>query len=103
VPPDAEDSCSDIVFEVSAGVGGQEAMLFARELFDMYCNYITHKNWDMQVAHLDLSDLGQLKLKHYTIFTAFSYKLELNCHRDIIFSTSYNIGKLILLFLWSDT
>lgn len=58
MPPDVEDSCSDIVFEVSAGVGGQEAMLFARELFDMYCNYITHKNWEMQIAHLDLSDLG---------------------------------------------
>jgi protein subunit release factor A len=66
VPPDDEDRCSDIVLEVSAGVGGQEAMLFAKELFDMYCNYITHKEWHMQPADLQLSDLGLLKLKHYT-------------------------------------
>lgn len=58
MPSDTDDSYSDIVLEVTAGVGGKEAMLFAKELFDMYCNYITHKNWDMQVVHLELSDLG---------------------------------------------
>jgi peptide chain release factor 1 len=58
VPSADEDSCSDIVLEVTAGVGGKEAMLFAKELFDMYCTYITHKHWDMQVVHQELSDLG---------------------------------------------
>ena len=58
MPVDAEDSCSDIVLEVTAGVGGKEAMLFAKELFDMYCYYIIHKDWDMQVVHQELSDLG---------------------------------------------
>ena len=58
MPSDAEDSCSDIVLEVTAGVGGKEAMLFAKELFDMYCSYITNKDWDMQVVHEELSDLG---------------------------------------------
>lgn len=58
MPPDAEDNCSDIVFEVSAGVGGKEAMLFAKELYDMYCNYITYKDWNMHIADLELSDLG---------------------------------------------
>jgi protein subunit release factor A len=65
VPLDDKDRCSDIVLEVSAGVGGQEAMLFARELFDMYCIYITYKNWDKQTAGLELSELGLLKLKQY--------------------------------------
>ena len=58
MPLDAEDSCSDIVLEVTAGVGGKEAMLFAKELFDMYCSYITNKDWDMQVVQEELSDLG---------------------------------------------
>jgi peptide chain release factor 1 len=58
VPSDAEDGCNDIVLEVTAGVGGKEAMLFAKELFDMYCNYITNKDWDMQVVDQELSDLG---------------------------------------------
>jgi peptide chain release factor 1 len=61
VPLDAEDSCSDIVLEVTAGVGGKEAMLFAKELFDMYCSYITNKDWDMQVVQEELSDLGGLR------------------------------------------
>jgi peptide chain release factor 1 len=65
VPLDDKDRCSDIVLEVSAGVGGQEAMLFARELLDMYCNYITYKDWDFQTADLELSEIGLLKLKQY--------------------------------------
>lgn len=32
-----------IMIEITAGVGGKEAMLFARELFDMYCGYINYK------------------------------------------------------------
>jgi protein subunit release factor A len=66
VPLDEEDRCNDIVLEVSAGVGGQEAMLFARELFDMYCSYITYKDWVMETADLELSELGLLHLKQYT-------------------------------------
>jgi hypothetical protein len=34
---------------------------------------------------------------------SFADKQEHNCHSDIIFSTSYEKGKLVLLFLWSDT
>ncbi|PSN43069.1 Peptide chain release factor 1 [Blattella germanica] len=60
IPTDIEDSC-DIMLEVSAGVGGQEAMLFARELFEMYCNYVTYKQWHMQIAQEDVSELGGLR------------------------------------------
>lgn len=42
-PVNEEDACSAIVLEVQAGVGGQEAMLFAKEMFDMYCNYSEYK------------------------------------------------------------
>lgn len=31
------------MLELTAGVGGKEAMLFTRELFDMYCGYINYK------------------------------------------------------------
>ena len=62
IPPEAEDDCKNIVMEVSAGVGGQEAMLFARELYDMYCNYVTYKNWHLQIAQEDMSELGRFFL-----------------------------------------
>lgn len=38
---------SSVVFEVSAGVGGREAMLFANELCVMYINFFNFKNWDI--------------------------------------------------------
>lgn len=39
---------SSILFEVSAGVGGKEAMLFGNELANFYVNYMNHKRWDIQ-------------------------------------------------------
>lgn len=41
------EDASSILFEISAGVGGKEAMLFANELCTMYLNYVNHKNWDI--------------------------------------------------------
>lgn len=38
-----EDECKDILFEVNSGVGGQEAMLFAKELFEMYQTFAIAK------------------------------------------------------------
>ena len=38
---------SDITLEVAAGVGGQEAMLFGAELFDMYTRYAGYKGWSV--------------------------------------------------------
>ena len=46
------------MLEVSTGVGGQEAMLFAKELYDMYMNYTLFKGWETDVLHEDDSDLG---------------------------------------------
>ncbi|KAG8240459.1 hypothetical protein J437_LFUL018843, partial [Ladona fulva] len=42
LPKDPLDN-SGALLEVSAGVGGKEAMLFSRELFDMYCNYADYR------------------------------------------------------------
>ncbi|CAD0194973.1 unnamed protein product [Chrysodeixis includens] len=50
-----------VMLEVTAGAGGQEAMLFARELFDMYEKYATYKDWDVTVASVEKSDLGGVR------------------------------------------
>jgi len=53
---------SCVLFEVSAGVGGKEAMLFANELCFMYLNYFNFKNWEV----LDVeSDEQAGYLRHY--------------------------------------
>lgn len=43
LPSAEEDDCESIVLEVNTGVGGQEAMLFAGELFEMYCKFAAFK------------------------------------------------------------
>jgi len=49
---------SDIILEVKAGVGGQEAMLFTKEVFHMYTNYASYKGWSVQIVNYDATDIG---------------------------------------------
>lgn len=58
LPPLVGDD-SDIILEFSAGVGGQEAMLFAKEVFDMYMNYASYKGWSASVVNYDVTDVGR--------------------------------------------
>lgn len=66
LPSNNIDSCNSIVLEISAGVGGQEAMLFAKELFDMYWNFAIYKGWECQLAEFNTTDLGGIR--HASIF-----------------------------------
>ncbi|XP_036321800.1 peptide chain release factor 1 isoform X1 [Rhagoletis pomonella] len=50
-----------IIFEVNAGAGGQEAMLFARELFDMYTNYFDYNGWAYEIIDNEGTDIGGLR------------------------------------------
>lgn len=43
IPKDTEERFDSLILEVQAGVGGQEAMLFAKEVFEMYEKYIVFK------------------------------------------------------------
>lgn len=59
LPLESSDLDSNsLVLEVSAGVGGQEAMLFAAELLDMYQGYADFKGWIQDKAELEHSELG---------------------------------------------
>ncbi len=53
-----EEFVSNIVVEVLAGVGGQEAMLFAEEIHSMYSNYIAFNGWTYEMTDLEVTDLG---------------------------------------------
>lgn len=50
---------SDLVLEVTAGVGGQEAMLFTSEVFDMYQSFAAFQGWGFDVLDYTPSELGQ--------------------------------------------
>ena len=48
IPKDPEDS-KDVVFEIRSGTGGDEASLFAGDLFRMYSRYFSKQGWRMEV------------------------------------------------------
>lgn len=56
-----KEETDSLILELNAGVGGQEAMLFTSELFEMYCNYIDHKGWDQQVLEYTKTDIGGIR------------------------------------------
>lgn len=47
VPKDA-NSGKDVILEIRAGTGGDEAALFAAELFRMYSRYCEQQGWKME-------------------------------------------------------
>jgi peptide chain release factor 1 len=47
-----------VILEIRAGTGGEEAALFARDLFQMYCRYSDSKGWKREVLSASGTDLG---------------------------------------------
>ncbi|MFO1188398.1 MAG: peptide chain release factor 1 [Alphaproteobacteria bacterium] len=60
LPKDEADERSAIL-EVRAGAGGDEAALFAAELFRMYQRYSDLRRWKFEIMHLSDTGLGGLK------------------------------------------
>uniref|UniRef100_A0A8C3DLJ0 Peptide chain release factor 1-like, mitochondrial n=1 Tax=Corvus moneduloides TaxID=1196302 RepID=A0A8C3DLJ0_CORMO len=72
--PSEETDESDLVLEVTAGVGGQEAMLFTSEIFDMYQRYAAYKKWKFEVLEYFPSEIGGLRHAVASIAGAEAYK-----------------------------
>ncbi|MED6260291.1 Peptide chain release factor 1-like, mitochondrial [Ataeniobius toweri] len=82
--PEEEADMSDLVLEVTAGVGGQEAMLFTAEMFDMYEGFAQYHGWSFDVLEHMSSDLGGLRHASASISGLQSYKkmkFEAGVHR----------------------
>ena len=60
LPRDADDS-RDVIIEVKAGVGGEEAALFAAELLRMYRQYAVSRGWSTTLLSSSDSELGGVK------------------------------------------
>jgi len=60
LPRDPNDE-KDIVLEIRAGTGGDEASLFAAEVFRMYTRYAETQNWRVEVTSSSESAVGGLK------------------------------------------
>jgi peptide chain release factor 1 len=52
---------SRCIMEIRAGTGGDEAALFARDLYEMYKHYGTSKGWKVEVLDMNATELGGFK------------------------------------------
>ncbi len=60
LPKDPNDS-KNVIMEIRGGVGGEEGMLFAHDLYRMYTMYAASKGWEIEVANSNLTELGGVK------------------------------------------
>ncbi|MCL6590684.1 MAG: peptide chain release factor 1 [Firmicutes bacterium] len=66
LPKDPNDE-KNVIVEIRAGTGGEEAALFAGDLFRMYSRYAEMKGWRIEILSASESDLGGYKEIIFTI------------------------------------
>jgi len=83
LPNDPRDK-KNIIVEIRAGAGGDEASLFTGELFKMYSKYAEKNNWKTEISNSHPNELGGFKEVIFEIFgkNVFSkLKFESGVHR----------------------
>ncbi len=60
LPKDPNDS-KNVIMEIRAGTGGDEAALFAADLFRMYTRYAEMQGWKTEVMNTNYTDVGGYK------------------------------------------
>lgn len=66
LPKDPNDE-KNVIVELRAGVGGEEAALFAHSLFRMYSMYAESRRWSVEVNSLNETELGGIKEISFTV------------------------------------
>ena len=83
LPKDANDD-KNVVVEIRAGVGGDEAALFAGELYRMYTHYAEKNRWQTELISIDDTGIGGIKDVNFLIKGKDAYsklKYESGVHR----------------------
>ena len=60
IPKDPNDE-KNVILEIRAGTGGDEATLFAAEVLRMYARYAERQNWKMEVMEMSDTGVGGIK------------------------------------------
>lgn len=66
LPRDPNDS-KNVIVEIRGGVGGEESMLFAADLYRMYAMYAERHGWRVEIANLSETELGGIKEVSFVI------------------------------------
>lgn len=59
--PPSNELQKNVILEIRAGTGGEEAALFAADLFRMYSRYCTKKNWKLEIMDINQTGLKGIK------------------------------------------
>ncbi len=60
LPKDPNDN-KNVILEIRAGTGGEEAALFANDLYKMYSHYAENHHWRIEIMDANFTDIGGLK------------------------------------------
>ena len=83
IPKDKDDD-KNVICEIRAGAGGEEAALFAGTLFRMYSMYVERKHWKLEILNENETGLGGYKEISFMIIGKSAYsrlKFESGVHR----------------------
>jgi len=83
LPKDPNDD-KNVIVEIRAGTGGEEAALFASDLLRMYSRYCERKGWKMEMLNMHATDIGGCKEAIFSITAKKAYsklKYESGVHR----------------------
>lgn len=96
LPKDPNDE-KNVILEIRAGTGGEEAALFAADLFRMYTRYAERQGWKTEVLNANYTDIGGFKELICLIQGkgAYSYfKFESGVHRVQRIPTTESGGRI---------
>lgn len=83
LPKDPNDD-KNVIVEIRAGAGGDEAALFAAELYRMYVHYAERQRWKVEMINVSESGIGGMKEVEFMITGQGAYsklKYESGVHR----------------------
>ena len=75
---DKTNTTGDIIMEIRAGAGGDEAGLFAHELMEMYQNFANTKGWKINMISKNEGGIGNIKEASFEIVSTSSNTSESN-------------------------
>ena len=76
---DDNDAQRDVIIEIRAGTGGEEAALFARDLFSIYAKYAETRGWKTEIVSSSASEIGGFRevifeVKGEDVYSALRYE-----------------------------
>lgn len=96
LPKDPNDE-KNVIVEIRGGAGGDEAALFAGDLFRMYTRYAERRRWKIELLNTSESDLGGFKEVSFMITGKGAYsrlKYESGVHRVQRIPTTESGGRI---------